>query len=159
MDDKIIVWIISALVSIVIAIVGWILTYKKMKKEFEKEVMKLKYDHNKLLIQERLKYYPKLFEITKEIWKKKYGKDNLKIIKYAYEELQIWNKEWKWFMLLTWNSLKAFNSLKDALSKKPWNWDKWYTDKQLEKIFYARNALRWALKDDSWIKIEDYKDS
>lgn len=136
---------------------------QKIEKTFEtnikQEIFKSRYDHDKRLLEERLKYYPELFAITQEIGKQSYSaEENFKIIPEAKEKFLAWRNIGTGYLLLTQNSLPPFNELKEALKKDPGDGKKWYTDKQLDNIFRARNALRWALKDDIGIKIDDYKD-
>ena len=117
------------------------------------------YNYEKFIIQERLKYYPDLFKITQDIWKKnRLVEENLKLIQKAKKEFLDWRGKWTWYMLLSKKSLECFNKLKESLKTNPWNWEKWYTDEQLEKIYKQRNNLRWSLKDDVWISIDNYKD-
>ncbi len=153
--EQLYIWIITWLLSWVIT---FLVTFLTTRASLQQEIFKTKYDYDKRLLEERLKYYPELFEITQEIWKKKYWEENLKIIPVAKEKFLAWRNKWTWYLLLTKNSLEAYNLLKEALKANPWDWKKWYTKEQLEKIYKLRNSLRWALKDDVWIKISDYKD-
>ena len=130
-----------------------------IKSTLEQEKMKISLDYEKFIIQERLKYYPDLFKITQDIWKKnRLVEENLKLIQKAKKEFLDWRGKWTWYMLLSKKSLECFNKLKESLKTNPWNWEKWYTDEQLEKIYKQRNNLRWSLKDDVWISIDNYKD-
>ena len=130
-----------------------------IKSTLEQEKMKISLDYEKFIIQERLKYYPDLFKITQDIWKKnRLVEENLKLIQQAKKEFLDWRGKWTWYMLLSKKSLECFNKLKESLKTNPWNWEKWYTDEQLEKIYKQRNNLRWSLKDDVWISIDNYKD-
>ena len=130
-----------------------------IKSTLEQEKMKISLDYEKFIIQERLKYYPDLFKITQDIWKKNRPvEENLKLIQKAKKEFLDWREKWTWYMLLSKKSLECFNKLKESLKTNPWNWEKWYTDEQLEKIYKQRNNLRWSLKDDLWISIDNYKD-
>ena len=130
-----------------------------IKSTLEQEKMKISLDYEKFIIQERLKYYPDLFKITQDIWKKnRLVEENLKLIQKAKKEFLDWRGRWTWYMLLSKKSLECFNKLKESLKTNPWNWEKWYTDEQLEKIYKQRNNLRWWLKDDVWISIDNYKD-
>lgn len=145
------------------AIIWWffsIYTSKNIiKSTLEQEKMKISLDYEKFIIQERLKYYPDLFKITQDIWKKnRLAEENLKLIQKAKKEFLDWRGKWTWYMLLSKKSLECFNKLKESLKTNPWNWEKWYTDEQLEKIYKQRNNLRWSLKDDVWISIDNYKD-
>lgn len=145
------------------AILWWffsIYTSKNIiKSTLEQEKMKISLDYEKFIIQERLKYYPDLFKITQDIWKKnRLAEENLKLIQKAKKEFLDWRGKWTWYMLLSKKSLECFNKLKESLKTNPWNWEKWYTDEQLEKIYKQRNNLRWSLKDDVWISIDNYKD-
>lgn len=153
-------WYVDAIVqAFVPAFISWIVSYFTVKMTLESERLKLRYDYDKLLVEERMKYYPELFAITQNIWKQnKTINENIWEINKAYELLLEWRKRW-WFLLLTEKSLKYFNDLKVSLKADPWNGEKWwYTKEQLKKIWQQRNNLRWALKDDIWIKIENYKD-
>lgn len=145
------------------AIIWWffsLYTSKNIiKSTLEQEKMKISLDYEKFIIQERLKYYPDLFKITQDIWKKnRLVEENLKLIQKAKKEFLDWRGKWTWYMLLSKKSLEYFNKLKESLKTNPWNWEKWYTDEQLEKIYKQRNNLRWSLKDDVWISIDNYKD-
>ncbi len=149
--------------TFIITLVWWIITFLvtffTTRSNLKQEIFKTKYYYDKRLLEERLKYYPELFEITQEIWKQNYTpEENLKIITEAKERFLTWRHKGTWFLLLTQNSLNGYNELKEALKSNPWDWKKWYTKDQLRKIFVLRNSLRWALKDDIWIKIIDYKD-
>lgn len=145
--------------AFIAAIISWITCYFTIRNTLKSEEMKILYDYDKILIQERMKYYPKLFEITQNIWKQNKSTDeNIWEIKKSYELLIEWRKEW-WFLLLSEKSLVYFNTLKESLKSNPGNGEKWwYTKEQLQKIWKQRNNLRWALKDDIWIKIDNYKD-
>ncbi|MDD5770431.1 MAG: hypothetical protein PHE25_05675, partial [Candidatus Gracilibacteria bacterium] len=115
-------------------------------------------DYDKRLLEERLKYYPELLEITQEIGKKKYGEENLKIIPEAKEKFLAWRNKGTGYLLLTRNSLEAYNLLKEGLKANPGDGKKGYSKEQLEKIYKLRNSLRGALKDDIGIKVNDYRD-
>lgn len=145
------------------AIIWWFFSIYALKNiiksTLEQEKMKISLDYEKFIIQERLKYYPDLFKITQDIWKKnRLVEENLKLIQKAKKEFLDWRGKWTWYMLLSKKSLECFNKLKESLKTNPWNWEKWYTDEQLEKIYKQRNNLRWSLKDDVWISIDNYKD-
>jgi len=154
--EQLYIWIITGLFSWIIT---FIVTFFTTRASLKQEIFKTKYDYDKRLLEERLKYYPELLEITQEIWKQNYSpEENLKIIHEAKEWFLAWRHKWTWFLLLTKNSLEAYNLLKEAIKTNPWDWNKWYTKDQLKKIYILRNSLRWALKDDIWIKIDDYRD-
>lgn len=144
--------------SIISGIVSWIVTYFTIKITLKSEKLKLQYDYEKLLIGQRLKYYPELFKITQDVGKQnKSASDNISCIEGAYEHLKT-RRETGWFILLWEKSLMYFNDLKESLKAKPGNGKGWYTQVQLEKIWKQRNRLRWALKDDIWINIDNYID-
>lgn len=147
------------IIVIIPAFISGIVSYFTIKMTLGSEKLKLQYDYEKLLVEERIKHYPELFAITQNIWKQnKTISENIWEINKAYELLLEWRKWW-WFLLLTEESLKCFNEIKESLKANPWNGEKWwYTKEQLDKIWKQRNNLRWALKDDIWIKIENYKD-
>lgn len=148
MTNEFVIWVVVSILSAIIA-------FYSAKNSIKSEVAKLKFDYDKRILDERLKYYPKLITITHDIWKKKYWiQENIALHKKAYEELKNWRSEWTWFLVLSKNALECFNSLKEALSKEPSDWVNWYNKEQLEKIFKLRNSLRWALKDDIGIKID-----
>ena len=145
-------------ITIITTLIWWILTFLvtffTTRQSFKNEVLKLKYDYDKILIQERLKNYPELLEITQEIWKSNYSiEKNINIIKEAFSRIKEWRHKWNGYLLLTNKSYRAFNDLKEAISKKPLNPKKWYSKEQLNKIYKLRNNLRLALKEDIWIKI------
>lgn len=143
---------------IISAIVSWIVTYFTIKYTLKSEKLKLQYDYEKLLIGQRLNYYPELFKITQDIGKQnKSASDNISCIEGAYKHLKI-RRETGWFILLWEKSLTYFNDLKESLKANPGNGKGWYTQEQLEKIWKQRNRLRWALKDDIWINIDNYID-
>lgn len=143
---------------IISAIVSWIVTYFTIKYTLKSEKLKLQYDYEKLLIGQRLNYYPELFKITQDIGKQnKSVSDNISCIEGAYKHLKI-RRETGWFILLWEKSLTYFNDLKESLKANPGNGKGWYTQEQLEKIWKQRNRLRWALKDDIWINIDNYID-
>ena len=143
---------------IISAIVSWIVTYFTIKYTLKSEKLKLQYDYEKLLIGQRLTYYPELFKITQDIGKQnKSASDNISCIEGAYKHLKI-RRETGWFILLWEKSLTHFNDLKESLKANPGNGKGWYTQEQLEKIWKQRNKLRWALKDDIWINIDNYID-
>lgn len=147
------------LTGLVWAMIWWFFSVyawkNTIKSTLEQEKMKISLDYEKLIIQERLKYYPELFRITQDIWKKN---KPLELTQKAKEEFLDWRWKWAWYIILSKKSLEYFNKLKESLKANPWNWDKWYTDGQLEKIYKQRNELRWSLKDDLWISIDNYKD-
>lgn len=145
--------------SIISAIVSWIVSYFTIKYSLKSEKLKLQYDYEKLLIEQRLIYYPKLFKITQDIGKQnKWVSENITCIETAYKDLKL-RRETGGFILLWAKSLMYFNELKESLKSNPGNGEKWwYTKEQLQKIWKQRNNLRWALKDDIWIKIDNYKD-
>lgn len=147
------------IIAIITASFSGIVSYFTIKMTLKSEKLKLQYDYDKLLIEERMKYYPELFKITQDIWKQnKTISENIWEINKAYDLLMEWRKWW-WFLLLSEQSLNAFYNLKESLKAKPGDGEKWwYTKVQLEKIWKQRNNLRWSLKDDIWIKIENYKD-
>ena len=143
---------------IISAIVSWIVTYFTIKYTLKSEKLKLQYDYEKLLIGQRLNYYPELFKITQDIGKQnKSASDNIPCIEDAYKHLKI-RRETGWFILLWEKSLTYFNDLKESLKANPGNGKGWYTQEQLEKIWKQRNRLRRALKDDIWINIDNYID-
>lgn len=143
---------------IISVIVSWIVTYFTIKYTLKSEKLKLQYDYEKLLIGQRLNYYPELFKITQDIGKQnKSASDNISCIEGAYKHLKI-RRETGWFILLWEKSLTYFNDLKESLKANPGNGKGWYTQEQLEKIWKQRNKLRWALKDDIWINIDNYID-
>lgn len=143
---------------IISAIVSWIVTYFTIKYTLKSEKLKLQYDYEKLLIEQRLNYYPELFKITQDIGKQnKSASDNIWCIESAYKHLKL-RRETGGFILLSEKSLKCFYDLKESLKANPWNGKEWYTQEQLEKIWKQRNRLRWALKDDIWINIDEYTD-
>ena len=143
---------------IISEIVSWIVTYFTIKYTLKSEKLKLQYDYEKLLIGQRLNYYPELFKITQDIGKQnKSVSDNISCIEGAYKHLKI-RRETGWFILLWEKSLTYFNDLKESLKANPGNGKGWYTQEQLEKIWKQRNRLRWALKDDIWINIDNYID-
>ncbi len=149
MKEVLISLLIPALVSLFVA-------YFTIKWSIKKEIIWIKYDYNKFFIQERLKYYTELFKITQEIGKQNKGvEENLQIIKEAKEKFLAWRGT-PWFVLLSKKSFNAFNILKENLKSNPWDGKKWYTKEQMSKIWKSRNALRWALKDDLGIEIENY---
>lgn len=135
-----------------------LISWCTIKQTLKSEKMKLQYDYEKLLIEQRLNYYPQLFKITQDIGKQnKPASDNIACIEGAYENLKI-RRETAGFILLWEKSLTHFNALKESLKANPGNGKEWYTQEQLEKIWKQRNSLRWALKDDIWININNHID-
>ncbi|MEF2175587.1 MAG: hypothetical protein V3575_03880 [Candidatus Absconditabacteria bacterium] len=142
-------------IGVVVSILSAIIAFYSAKNSIKSEVAKLKYDYDKRILDERLKYYPELLLLTQEIGKKKYGKqENINIHKKAYEDLLKWRTVGTGYLVLSKNALECFNSIKDALSKEPSDGVNGYNKEQLEKIFKLRNSLRGALKDDIGIKID-----
>ncbi|MBF0913387.1 hypothetical protein HXK64_00200 [Candidatus Gracilibacteria bacterium] len=126
-----------------------------IKSTLEQEKMKISLDYEKLIIQERLKYYPELFRITQDIGKKN---KPLELTQKAKEEFLDWRGKGAGYIILSKKSLEYFNKLKESLKANPGNGEKGYTDVQLEKIYKQRNELRGSLKDDLGISIDNYKD-
>lgn len=153
--EELYTWIITWLCTWIIT---FVITFFTTRASLKQEIFKTKYDYDKRLLEERLKYYPKLLEITQNLWKSSENKsEEISLIKEADKKLWEWRHEWTWFLILWNNSLRYFYKLKEKLWKKPLNPEKGYWD-ELEKIFYLRSKLRKSLKDDIWIKISNYKD-
>lgn len=118
------------------------LIFKKLFKERQS-------DFTQELYKRRINPYSKLFGIVQDIGKQNLG-TNQEIInktERTLEEIIKWQKETEGYILLSKKSLKSFYSFKQAIRKKPGDGSS-YTKEQLKKIWYKRNSLRGALRDD-----------
>jgi len=144
--NLIITWLVWILPSIV--------AYFAAKQNTKSETEKLKYDYNIKIIQERLKYYPELINLTQDLAKtNKIPKDEQsKYYNEISQKLNDWKWKWSWFLVLSKESYDIFSDLKKQLNKNPLDPKKWYSQEIQDKIWKLRWDLRWSLKNDIWIK-------
>lgn len=137
------VWILSSIVA-----------YYAAKQNTKNETEKLKYDYNIKIIQERLKYYPELINLTQDLAKpsKIPIEEQSKYYSEIAQKMNDWKWKWSWFLVLSKESYKIFSDLKNQLNKKPLNPKNWYSQEKQNKIWKLRWDLRWSLKIDIWIK-------
>lgn len=148
LSEKIIVALIAGLVSLVVAMLGFLATYfqhkasrKKLEKEFENKFIE------KLYIK-RAELYPTAFDHVSRIRRLKKPEG---IIPKEYQDsilkdLNIWTES-EAGLFMSDDVIKAYYELRKVLGKNPGN-GQYYTDIQIEKIWNARVNFRVALRRD-----------
>lgn len=94
----------------------------------------------------RLEHYPKAYEITDFIYKKKGGNYNVDELKKTLEELIDWKKGLI-NLIISVESRDSYYILRDILMKNPAHQES-YSDEQIEKIFNANKSFRKQLRRD-----------
>jgi len=148
MDAKVEAALVAGIVSLITAVIGFILTRAKIHAELR--ALKLQQKHSLLekLYELRLDAYPEVFSITQEVAKpsEQTGDETKFIMQAAAEKLESWHSS-KSGLLLSRASLRAYYDLLEVLRKQPAN-ASGYTNDQLRKIRERRNNFRWALRED-----------
>jgi hypothetical protein len=148
MDPEVAAAIIAAIVSLLGVVINYFVSQAKIKAEFGSLRLQQQHDFTEKLYEMRLEAYPEVFDITQDIGKRgeRSGEDVARSIHHALESLIEWQRK-RAGLILSEKSLQAYYELRTALSKQPADRDG-YTDEQLKRIWFARNAFRGSLRDD-----------
>lgn len=148
MDPRVEAALIAGIVSLFGVIISYFVSLFNIRAEFEKLRLEQKHAFTDKLYAMRLEVYPEVFDITQDVGKRgeRTDKEIALTIRKARDSLISWQRK-RAGLLLSERSLEAYYELKSALSKQPADRDG-YTNEQLGKIWYARNAFRGCLRDD-----------
>ena len=142
MEPAFITAIVSILLSI-LALVRFYITESRLKTEFKKNQQR---QVTQKLIDLRLEYYPKAFEITDGIVKRKGNKLNVKELKIVKSDINKWRTGIT-RLIISNKSYGILLDLHDALTKQPAHGED-YSDEQVHKIWQYRNDFRRSLRKD-----------
>jgi len=142
--------LIAGGVSIIVALVTYISTIKKVKAEnviLEKQIQTKFLEK---LYELRLKNYPKAFQLTDILGKKKGISIKENEIPARYKEIEKELRTWKSgesSLILSERSLDAYNELINSFKAQFALGDK-YNDEQLQRFYKARTKFRCELRKD-----------
>ena len=148
MSEKLIAAVIAGLVSLIIAGFGILSTHrqnklaqKRLKKEFQNKFTEKLYE-------KRMELYPAAFRTAGRIRKLKMpqGITPLEYQKIACDELSIWG-EGEAGLFMSDELFNAYWEFRKALANNPGN-SEFYSDKQVEKLWRARQRFRQSLRAD-----------
>lgn len=137
---------ITALTSLTISIITlyqFLRNQRFLKSQFDKNLERAL---TTKLLDLRLEYYPKAFEITDNIYKEKGGNYHPDKLKTALSELIDWRKGVV-NLIISSDALKSFYTLRDCLMRSP-ALSGSYSIEQIEKIGFANKDFRKQLKRD-----------
>lgn len=148
MDARVETALIAGAVSLVVALISFLVARSKIRAELHTLKLQQKHAFIERLYEQRLNAYPEVFEITRDLGRKgnRTPEEVVKTIKAAREKLEIWHSR-KSGLFLSRKSLGAYYELLEALKKNP-ETKTGYSEEQLRKVSTKRNELRWALRDD-----------
>ncbi|WP_207061967.1 hypothetical protein [Motiliproteus sp. SC1-56] len=147
-SDKILAALIAAAVSIITALVSYLLTLRKLKdarESFDKEI-----DHRYIdkLYEKRIELYPKAFELAGKIRQKK----GVGGINPTHEQTKIKESIVEWAegeagLFMSTDLVEAYYELIRCLAKQPGLGDE-YSPHQVDNLWKARTKFRSCLRRD-----------
>ena len=150
LSDAILTALIAGGISIIVALITYFSTVKKVKMENKMLERQIQTKFLEKLYELRLKNYPKAFEITDIIGKKKgisiQETELLNKYKELEQQLRIW-KSGESSLILSERSLDAYYELITSFKSHPASGIK-YNDEQLQRFYKARTKFRNELRKD-----------
>lgn len=155
MDPRVEAALIAGAISIVVALISYLVSGSKIQAELKAIKLQQRHSFNEKLLELRLVAYPEVFDITQNIGKRSQFSDDVikSIIEESLKNLVAWQSK-KSGLLLSKSSLEGYYVLKNALRKNPAN-NGSYTNEQLGKLWKARNKFRSCLRNDVGLLHED----
>lgn len=149
-NEAVLTAFIAGGVSIIVAIITYISTVRKVKAENTMLEKQIQTKFLEKLYELRLKNYPKAFELTDTLGKKKGINMQEVEIPFQYKKLEKELRAWKSgvsSLILSERSLDAYYELINSFKAQLALGDK-YNDEQLQRFYKARTKFRNELRKD-----------
>lgn len=148
MSDTILTALIAGGVSLVVAGIGLFAAVIQFRSNVKKIQREFEHSFSNKLYEQRIKHYPKGFQIAGFIYQRKKPEllDPPEKIREICNQLVSW-AEGEAGLYFSWETVRAYFDLREALLKNPGAGDN-YTERQAEKVWAARVEFRRQLRRD-----------
>lgn len=146
MNEKIVIAVFAGFVSLIVSIISAYISYRKINYDFKLKEKEISHIYIEKLYDMRLVSYEEAFNLTEDLGKRR-GKSNEEVaivIEDGLNNIVEWKKGTA-SLILSDDSLKAYYVLYDCLKVNPES-EFNYSDKQIDKIWHARNSFRRKLR-------------